>query len=418
MAIRMKEWGMLAAPGQPVHVRTQGLYGWERVGRSMGSGLGDVLQGAVDLAGLETVSRAGELASFTEKLRGISAEVSEELGEQEVQDWDYSWNAAASPRFREAVQELSSESREAGAELARMYSAQSSIEARRDREVRRVATARGRWEQRLEASVSAGQEEQAACWLEAGRGVFVPEEQMPSRLEEVRSRACRSRWEARLQASPLEALSEIAAVQRGKEGAALPARESERRRLESACERVRRNLRRELAVNFSASLQAGEEIEPSTLTLAAGAGLMPEAPERPRAAEGEPSLATRMAWRRWLDAREDGEEAEQEARLVIASAPLPLKERCSLLNRVGCTTGVAAADRRALSNQLFELYHSGALGCPGDAEAQRSLLALQEEGATLLAEQGAAAVADWVKARRSGGERWVCFDEDRPQREQ
>ncbi len=411
MAIRMKEWGMLAVPGQPAHVRTQGLYGWDRVGRSVGAGLGAALEGGVDLLELDKVSSAGELADFSEQLRSISAEVRDELEEQEVQDWDYAWNAAASPRFAEAVQGLSAASREAGQELARMYSAQASIEARRDRDIRRVSSARGRWEQQVEASVSAGQEEQAARWLEAGRGVFVPEDQMETRRQEVRSRACRARWEKRLQASPLEALSEMAAARRKKE-ALLPTGKAESRRLEQSCTRVRHSLRRELAKSFSARLQADEEIDEETLKLAVKAGVLPVAPEYPRG-ERKLSDADRAAWFRWLDCRADHEEDEVEARLCIATAPLPLAERRSLLSRLEKSRGVAAADRRSLCNQLFALYHGGGLGCPSDAEAQRTLLSLLEEGATLLAEQGSSAIPDWLEARRAGTGGWVCYEEEK-----
>ncbi len=413
MAIRMKEWGMLAAPGQPAHVRTQGLYGWERVGRSVGEGVSAAILGGAQLSELGKVNRAGELADFSEQLRTISAEVSEELREAEVQDWDYSWKAAATPRIREAVQALSADSREAGMELARMYTAQASIEARRDRDIRRVSTARGRWEQRVEASISAGQEQQASRWLEAGRGVFVPEEQMPARREEVRSRACHARWEARLQSSPLEALAEMASAREKKEGG-LPSRAAETRRLEQSCTRVRQSLRRELAQSFSACLHAGEDIEPETLELAARAGVLPEAAAAPAAVRGARAAvmtdADREAWYRWLDCREDGDEGEVSARLSIASAALPLEERRRLLRRLERTRGVPAADRRSLSNQLLALYHAGGLGCPGDAEARSSLLDMMDEGARLLAEQGVEAVSEWMEARRAGCDNWVCFE--------
>ncbi len=409
---------MLTAPGQPVHVRTQGLYGWERVGRSVGEGLSSALKEGWKLARLERkVNSAGELAAFSEQLKGISAEVRDELANEDVQDWNYSWNAAIAPRIHDAVQGLSADSREAALELARAYSAQSSIEARRDRDMQRVSTARERWEQQVDSSISAGKEEHAARWLEAGRGVFVPEGEMEKRLSEVRSRACHSRWEARLQASPMETLSAIAAAR--KEDGQLPVRAEERQRLEESCARARQSLRRGLATEFSDRLRAGEEVEASARELAVQAGILPEGAggkRVPAEEESKPSAVTLSLWRRWLDSREEGEQSEIDARLAIALAPLPLEERRSLLMRLERMASVSAADRRALSNHLFALYNAGALGCPGDAEAQRALLALQDEGATLLAEQGAEAVSAWVKARREGADNWVCFEEAEPRR--
>ncbi len=412
MAIRMKEWGMMAAPGQPVHVRTQGLYGWERVGRSMGEGISSLLEGGQEL--VEKVNSAGELVSFSDKLRAISDEVAEEMAEEPVQDWEYAWRASMTPRVYEAIEELSATSRKSAQEVARRYMERACIERQRDRELRRVDSSRGRWAQQVEASISAGQEEQATRWLEAGRGVFVPEEQMEERLAEARSRACHSRWESRLQAAPLEALAELSAADEPHAASALPAGQAERHQLEQSCARLRRSLSRELASQFSDALRAGEEPEPATLEQAARAGVLPAAPVQappPSAApEGAASPASTLsAWCRWLDARADGEESEVAARLSIASAPLPLEERRGLLRRLELGAGVSAADRRTLSNKLFDLYQSGALGCPEDAEAQRALLDLQQEGMSLLAEQGSKAFASWVEARRAGADNWVCF---------
>ncbi len=406
MAIRMKEWGMLATPGQPAHVRTQGLFGWERVGQSLGEGLSSALH-----EGVNVVRTAGELTAFSYRLRDIGRSVREELQECEVEDWGYAWNNAASPRIAEAVQELSPDVRERGMEMARSYSTQASIEAMRDRELQRIASARSQWQQRMDEAVSAGQEEEAASLLEAGRNVFVPEEQMPSRRQELRSRACHSRWEARLQASPMETLSALTEAEEKAEEGVLPSREEERRLLSQSCDRARRSLRREWAQRFSESLRAGEEPDEAALKQAAKAGIIPVVPQDPSSRESAPSDSVRSDWRRWLDCRADGAEVEQETLLTLASAPLPLEERRALLRRLERTAQVPAADRRALSNQLYSLYQAGAFGCPGDAEAQRALLSLQEEGADLLAEQGAEAVADWVKARRAGADCWVCFEE-------
>ncbi len=398
---------MLSAPGQPVTVRTAGLQDWDRTGQSLGRGLGAALEGAVDMMALQKVNQAGEMAAFSERLRDISAEARDELQDAVIRDWDYSWNEAVAPRVAEAVQELSVASREGGRELARAYCAQASVEAKRDRELQRLERARGQWQKRVDDAVSAGQEEQAARWLEAGRGVFVPENEMEKRGEELRSRACLSRWESRLQSAPLQALAELAVS--GKTKRSLPTGKGEREQLESRQERARRDVRRELARVFSEAVLAGDEPDAAALDLAVKAGIVEPMPEK--GTHTPPSPSELSAWRRWVDAREDGEEGEQEARLVVAVAPLPAVERRRLLKRLERTAGVPAADRRALEHQLFSLYNSGTFGCPGDAEAQQTLLSLQDEGASLLAEQGAEAVSAWVEGQRSGAGRWVCFED-------
>ncbi len=411
MSIRMKEWGMLALPGQPVRVPTQGITGWLGAARAFGDGLSDALSGGVDLHKAmqqeqQQVNRAGELAAFSQRLRSISEELREELQEQPAQDWDSAWESAAAPRFAEAVEELSAESREGGLELARVYSAQSCIEARRDRELQDINEAREQWQQRVEESVSAGEGEQAARWLEAGRGLFVAEDELPARQEELRRRAALRQWESRLQVAPLETLAELARREASGELGA-----EERRALRPQLASARRALQQELAAEFSQAVLEDDEPAASRVELAARAGLLPPLPasEKPAPA-ATPTAATRSAWRRWVDGCAEGEKAEAAVRLRLATAPLPLAERRELLRRMERSAGIPAADRRTLSNGLMELYHLGAFGCPGDDAAQRALLALQDEGLSLLAGQGAEGAADWLAALRRRGDAWVCFD--------
>ncbi len=402
---------MLAAPGQAVRVPVQGLTGWGQVARSMGEGLASALEAGTELATLGCrVERTGELAAFAERLEAIGGELREEMAGQEVQDWDYAWNAAASARYAEAVQELSPESREGGRELARLASAQASLAARRDCELGRIEHARQQWLRQVEAAVSAGDEAAAAEWMEAGRGVFVPEAEAEARLQQARSRACLSRWRSGLSERPLESLAEMAVAT----GEALPQGRAEREDLEQGRLQALRVARRSLAMQFSDSLRAGRQPEAAMLELACRAGVLSR--EQGQAATQSPlaaDAAAQSAWLRWIDEREDGEDADTERRLAIATAALPLDLRARLLQRLEASADVPASDRRALSRRLHALYRSGALGCPGDAEAQRALLRLQDEGAALLARQGAEAAADWLRARQESAGRWVCFGDDK-----
>ncbi len=398
---------MLAAPGQALRVPTQGLTGWDRLARSAGEGLAAALESGAELAAMRSkVSRTGELAAFTERLGRISAEVRDELDSQPAEDWDYAWNAAASARYAEAVQELSPESREGGRELARLHSEQASIEARRDRELQRIEQARRRWEERVEASVSEGDAEAAAEWMEAGRAVFVPEEQVEQRQQQVRSRACLSRWQRELGQRPLETLAALAASAEE----SLPPGAAEREALEEARQQALRGQRRALAMQFSESLRAGQAPDASLLELAGRAGVIEEPPAQQTVRSGaEPDAFARSAWLRWIDERADGEEADTGRRLDIASAALPADLRRSLLLRLERTAHVPAADRSALSRSLLALHRSGGLGCPGDAESGRALLRLQDEGAELLAAQGAEAASAWLRMQQDSCGRWVCF---------
>ncbi len=439
---------MLAAPGQPVRVPTQGLTGWLGAARSQGGGLASVLKGSADLYEAreaeaqreqeqQQVARTGELAAFSDRLKAIAAELREDLQEQPVQDWDDAWERAAAPLLAEAVDELPAGTRASGLALARAYSAHASIEARRDRDLQRVEAARRQWQQRVDEAVAAGQGEQAAQWLETGRGVFVPEAELPARRQEARSRAQQQGWEARLQAAPLETLADFAeqAERRARGGAQdegeprrgaedeAGMRAEEQRAVEQAAARARRRLQQELAQQWSQSLREGQDIAPATLALARRAKLLPvatgvaagEGTPSPAPTSAAPTAGTLTAWRRWLDERAEGAEPEAAARLALAAAPLPLEARCGLLLHLDRTAQVAAADRRSLSRGLFSLFREGAFGCPADTLAQRALLDLQDEAAALLADEGAEGAAAWLDARRAAADKWICYEAASPQ---
>ncbi|MBQ2380800.1 MAG: hypothetical protein II295_10485 [Akkermansia sp.] len=408
MAIRMKEWGMLSAPGAGVHIPVQGVMGWDSAARSLGSGIASFIEGSTAWAQeKEQVTATGDLADFSRRLQHIGEEIRSELSERDIEDWDYSWQQASAPRLAEAVAELPPAAREAGRELAAAYSRRASVQALRDREVARLGQARTRWQQRVDAAVQAGDADGAEAWLQSGAGVFVPEQEVESTRQQVRSRASVARWRSALAQQPLQALADYDAAAEQ----SLPAVEDDARTLRNEVERCRSIARSTLAGELMSAVKADTSYEAATLQQAQQAGLLTA--EQVASATAEPRRLQPHARCTWMQ-RVDECPADSSARtnlvLDIATAALPMEERRQLLERLEMAATVAPSDRLALSRCLRQLYDSGALGCPGDAVALQRLADLQLAGLPILAREGSEAAARWAEQQRSNAGQWVCFE--------
>ena len=198
----------------------------------------------------------GGIVAYLRDVAGnrIGDETAAELAEQQVQDWDYSWARAASPRFAEAVAALPPQARAAGAELAEAYSAQASLKALRDRKVNGIRQAQQHWQQRVDDAVQAGDAQRAEQWLESGAGVFVPHGELKQRKQEADSKACAARWMGALQADPVQALADFYSASTS----TLPALESDRTLLAEQMQRQQAQERRALAQAFIAGNRPAE----------------------------------------------------------------------------------------------------------------------------------------------------------------
>lgn len=411
MAIHMNEWGVQRAPSGVVQVPLQGLMGWESAAREIGEGVSDVLLGSAKMAEeREKVTRTGELAAFSERLRTIADETRAELSDQQVGDWDYAWRAAYAPRLAEAVAELPPSARQAGRRLAELHSAQASVEALRDRELSRIGKARQQWQRRVDEAVEAGDEERATRWLRSGQDVFVPTGKMEEQQQAVSSRAAFSRWKAGLESSPLQTLAGLREA--AEEG--LPSRKEERTLLRREEERAQKRARRAFLERLTSGLEDDDWPDDDEWTLACRAGVISE--EQKKSALAEPqalSLRERCDWQRRIDESADDEESLTALQLDVLTSALPRRERRTLMARAKLAAGVTMADRRAMSNQLWNLFSEGCFGCPGDRMALQRLSDLQGAGLPVLAEQGSEASARWVEGLRRSADCWVCFTPDK-----
>lgn len=405
MAIRMKEWGMLESPGRAPQLSVHGISDW---GNSM-SRMGQAVAGFLENAGhfveeRMQVTSTGNLADFAGKLKEIEQSTRDELMILPIRDWDYAWEQTSAPLLESAINELPEEDREVGKDMAMLYNRRASLQARRDYELECIGQARSQWEDRVQSSVNEGDDEAAGQWLEAGRRVFVPEEEMEEQQQSVRSKCSLQRWQRRLHENPLDTLQLLQQNQPED----WPSEQKDVTRLQEQANETKRRLTIQLSQELAARVQQGKSPAADDLQQVAAAGLLaaPDAsvPLRP--------LKTQEVcdWLRRIDERDMDEQQEAALKIEIATAPIPLNERQMLLSRLSLSANVPAETRRDYSRRLWNAYRAGSFGCCGDEAALRRLGALQEKGLHDLMQQGKAPelplsdAADW--------NHWVCFESE------
>lgn len=406
MAINMKEWGMMPYPSKGVQVPTYGINRWwgdsfEQFGR----GLGSVGRDAAEmLQARDKVASAGDLAGFYGRLQDVVAEAGEELrARDDVKDWDYAWNEVCTPLVRDALREVPYESREAARNLAAAYTSAASLEQRRDAELERISGAREQWRHQLDAAVDSGDAQQAALWLEQGRGIFVPDAEMDGARERAQSGATLSQWRGRLQREPMRALGEMNA-----DAAPLPLTDEDRRSLQQDAENTRRSLQTETAEQMADDIRNNRESSAEWVQEARAAGVISD--EQASAAKSprrRMSPEQHCQWMRRID--ETAPENTAALRLDICTAAHPLEERRELLRQLDEAQAIPAEERRLLSGRLWNMYRAGRFGTPGDAPACRRLAELQQNARRLLADGNEKALSTWLAERGQEGEKWVCY---------
>lgn len=405
MAIRMKEWGMQHTPESPVRIPLEGMHGWIEAAEKLGGGAASAVLGATELLRAEQqVTAGGELAAFSERLQRIGDETAAELADRKVEDWEYTWREVSSPRIAEAVAALPPQARLAGQELAAAYNAQASLRAQRDCKVQSIQRARHHWQQRVDDAVRSGDAERAEQWLQSGAGVFVPATEIDQQKEQAGSKACVSRWQGALRADPWQALADYRAAKPEQ----LPSVQSDFTQLAEQMKIQQRASRRALAQ----AMVQGSVYSEADRECAVAAGLLTEE-ESTRAATSPHafSVAEICDWNRRIDECMEEDSAKTDLLMSLATAPMQQDLRQRLLARLQMSERVAASDRRVMSRRLLRWYAEGGFGCPQDTMAQQRLHELQEAGLPLLAEQGSAAVAEWLQGIGAQCDAWVCFSD-------
>ncbi len=404
MAIRMKEWGLLAYPRQGAHLSLNGLNDWGRTGRVLGQGVEQAGRGAAALAeSLYQVQYAGDEAQITGRLEQIGRETAEELQHLPVRDWNYSWQQAYAPRVQQLMQEFGSSSHEQIRRLSEVYGTRFSLEAQRNRELERLRESRRVWQEQLDSAVQKGDADSATRWLEQGKGIFVPESEMPQHLDQVRSGSLRARWMHQLEQEPYSTLESWSSGQEAR-----PAGEEDLKAVEAEVEKTRGRVFSDLVQSLVAKVEAGEEPDLAEIESAERSGVLADGAAASLQQPRVPMQAAESCdWLRRIDER--AEQADDELMMEIALAPLPAEERKMLLSRLKATAALPFRQRVEMSRRLWNLYNGGHFGCPGDEEALLTLGRLQQESLTRQCSAPEKECSQWLTRLRESTENWLCY---------
>ena len=407
MAIRLKEWGMLAYPRQGVHLPLNSVNDWGRTGYAVGQGISAAGQGLAELLpSIERVTRAGDQAGLVAELETIGQETADELQNVPVRDWSYSWQQAYTPRVQEMLAQLPLEEREQALRLSEEYGRRFALDGRRRMEVQRLRNARNCWQKQVDSAVQRGDTETALRWVEQGRGVFVPESEMQQERNGTRSRSLQNKWLQELRANPYATLAAWRTP-----GAALPEGESEVRQLETEMQQTRSHLFSGLASELGTAVEQGAEPDEQLLAQAAEAGVLDpglvEQFHQPRRALQTSGVCD---WLRRIDERADHE--DEKITVEIALSPIPVEQKQRLLQRLQLSAAQPPQRRVEMSRTLWNLYRDGHFGCPGDEEALQSLGRLQEEALLRMASGKEKETETWLARLCESGDTWVCFEKN------
>ena len=408
MSIRIREWGMLRNDAEQPHISLQGLTDWEGSARSAAQGVVAMVQGGTHIMQQRAeVAATGQLAAFSETLRSIEQETLQELQDTDPEDWDYAWQAASEPRVAAAIAELPVPLRENARQMAAAHTREASIRAWRDRELASIDKARGQWRQQVEAAVQAGDAEGARRWIQQGRGIFVPEARAAAEEKAVESRAQLQHWQQKLQQAPVQTLGDYLRGGRRQ----LPLRREEADQLKHHVEVARQQARRDLAATLHERALLGLPTPATEWMQAKRAGLISDKQYGAAQAEAhEPKHREYNEWLRKIDESEADPAQQLNLKLDVCTAPLPQQYRAQLLQRMEQAQSVRWEDRQLMSRKLWDLYHAGAFGCPGDEMAALRLRRLQMSGLPLLAESGNEAAAEWLESLDRRDEQWISFN--------
>lgn len=373
--------------------------------RSFGRGLAAAGEGVAKLMEMqEGVVARGEAAALRDEVQKVAdnARLQMEQG-GDIDNWEESWQQTVAPMVEPLLQKIPERRRDHAVQVVRETLQQASLEAQRKYEVGRLTQARQQWEARVTDAVQRGDSKTAVSRLEEGRDVFVPEGEMENRRKSVESGCCAAAWRSRLQEDPVGALTAWR-----REDAPRPEAEPDLRAVKEEVAASGLSLRRRLGGEFAATVLQGLPPTPEAVKGARAAGLL----ESPDKEESEHPLSSRTEaeWMRRMDDMEGDEDSVAAMQLKLATLPVPVPQRRSLMRYLEQSRSLPQDARRDVSGELWKLFRKGAFGCAEDAVPQQRLCRLLRESRRLLAEGDADATTAWLNSLQPKETPWLCFE--------
>ncbi len=432
MAIRMKEWGMLApaAAGVDRSGQKQAILNHVDVAQSraqslqqLGSGLGTYLQGEgereerrrlkeqEDL--LNQVQSTGELSHLMNKLHEASQLSADEM--QDInpdQDFEYAWKQRSTPHYKAALSSLSPASRQAGEQLANMMNQQAYIQTRQQHKLSRISQARHQWNESLQRSIDEGNENDAGNWVESVADIFIPRSDVKKAKTTAQSAARFRQWDDRFKNAPIQTLAEYKKAASNQ----LPHNEEHRNNLTTLYKETRLGAKSALVNELSRKILANQQMTASELQSSLDAGLISEQQVekltyQPSSLPTSRNALSYCQWQQRIDLCPSVEEDLLDTKLQIASAPLATAEKKQLLLRLESNATLPENTRSSMSHSIWNAYQSGKLGTPGDSMSLARLRALQERAPQLVARDELKKLDDLIGDYSLPDPVWVCHSD-------
>ncbi len=431
MAIRMKEWGMLAPAQQQVDRSGQKRVILDQINvaqrrersiQHLADGVGEFThdeglrrekraQDEQD-ALMAEVESTGELSSFMNNLEEANRLVQEEMRDlPHDQDFEYAWKQKASPHFTAALNQLSPTARAAGEQIASHYSEQSFIATKQQRKLGRIAKARNSWNQSLQHSINRGDEAEAMSWIDSVVDIFVPRNSVAEAKQNAQSAARYRQWDEQFKASPFKALASYKNAKKDE----LPLNEDHKEELQQLYIDTQRGARSALVDHLSRQIIAGKPIKPTSLKQVEEAGILSQqqiqhlnySPVR----SNTKSELDYCQWQKRIDQTNDDEEDLINLKLELATAPLSQSAKKSLLLRFDQTGKLSPSKRKRMSSNIWQAYNRGDFGTRGGQHSLARLRQLQELAPSIVEEEGLDKLDALIEQYRLPEQVWVCLDD-------
>ncbi len=435
MAIRMKEWGMLAPAPQQLDRsgQKQALIDNLNVAKrreksiqGLSTATGDFIRDEgvrqeerekdreqkEQEALLAEVERTGELAGFMNSLEEANKITQEEM--QDIapdQDLEYAWRQRATPHFKAAIDKLSPAARAAGEQIAAHYSEQSYITTKQQRKLARIAKARNSWNESLQHSIDKGDEGEAASWIDSVIDIFIPRDSAEEAKKSAQSAARYRQWDEQFKSAPIQTL----AYYKKAKDSDLQLSDEHREELAQLSQETERGAKSALAEHLTRQILADKRIKPTSLNQVEEAGLLTKNQiERLNYNTHTNSLTAQRDYCEWqgrIDRSGDDEAELLDMKLQLATAPLNSSEKKKLFLRLTQVESVSASKRQRMNSNIWNAYRRGELGTVGDRHSLARLRQIQDLAPKLVEEEGLDKLDDLIAKCSIPEQVWVCLDD-------
>ncbi len=436
MAIRMKEWGMLAPVAENVnrsgqrqsihssvrHIgnRAQSI---EQSGHNLSHALAEEAQDEAatattpppeearpswesQIAELEKSASVGKIAK---QLSEAIENTAEELYEQEESgDIDYLWDKTANSHINDAISRLDKPLREEASKLAPLYASQGKESFKSNHMLMRITHSQNDFWNTLQETIASGDEGTALQLANLAEGTLIAQEQLPEVARNISSSTRYKIWDDAFRQDPLGGLS----AYRAATAQELPESEPIKAKLSQLYKDTVRASRAGAAQFLRSIIVDDKPMDEPSLARIEEAGILSDAQIEgiKKAAPHSMRMADYCRWQSRIDSCAPEEDQLVALQLDLAAAALPLSIKRELYARLDSQSQQDFNKRLAFQKRIEQSYEAGELGTVGDELTWQRLARLQrllphaladrrDESLSTLLKQFSTPKTQWIRLR-------------------